>query len=106
MSNIGFADFQRSTSLDNSPSIDNFYHHQSLQELDTIGYLRQAGQSTFMSGVDWMAQSWDIMNFGGEVDATFDVFGPILVNDFAPPNFISQPSVMLNDYFSVFMALF
>jgi hypothetical protein len=37
-------------------------------------------------GVDWMAQSWDIMNFGGDFDLNFDVFGPFLANHPAPPN--------------------
>jgi hypothetical protein len=32
-------------------------------------------------GVDWMTQSWDIMKFVGDFDASFDVFGPFLTND-------------------------
>jgi len=41
-------------------------------------------------GVDWMAQSWDIMNFAGDFDANFDVFAPFLANDPAPPKFYNQ----------------
>jgi hypothetical protein len=87
----GLAASPLSVSLASLPAAEDSYHTQVLNELDETGYGWQTNLSMPLIGsADWMAQSWDNMDFAGNINTTFGAFGPFLANGPAPLKFYAS----------------